>query len=243
MKNIYKRNITNIKAILSGKIKLVQKRLKKEMEILAKELKYEKAAEIWEKIKSMEYITQPKIPSESFLENPNLYEDLRNEELNNLKTVLTSYNLKLRSLHRIECYDISHLSGNFPAASMVVFTDGEADKSEYRHFRIRQKKSQSDLDSIREVAARRAQNSWPKPDLIIVDGGVEQVKAFASQSPVIGIAKNPDRLIIGNKKICLTGPALNLVQRLRDEAHRFARRYHKKLLLNNLLPKQKKLPK
>ncbi len=221
----YLKNIKNIKAILGGKIGKVKNSLEKEMKKLAEEQKFEEASAIRNQITRLAYITQSRIPSERFLENPNLVEDIRVEELKSLKKILN-----LKRLRRIECYDVSHLAGVKAAASMVVFTNGEADKNEYRHFRVRQKNSQSDLDSLREISKRRAKNTWPKPDLIIVDGGVEQVKAFASKVPVVGIAKNPDRLIVGKQKICLTGPALNLVQKLRDEAHRFARRYHHKLL-------------
>lgn len=225
----YRNNIKNIKAVLSGRIKSVQRNLEKEMKKLSEEERFEEALEIKDKIQRLQYITQLRTPTESFLENPNLYEDLRKEELKSLSGITG-----IKKLERIECYDISHLSGTNAAASMVVFTNGEADKSEYRHFRIRQAKTQSDYDSIREIARRRAKNNWPIPDLIIIDGGVGQVKAFSSEIPVVGIAKNPDRLIIGDQKIRLTEPALNLVQRLRDEAHRFARRYHHTLVLKSL---------
>ena len=142
--------------------------------------------------------------------------------------------VRIKNLHRIECYDVSHLAGSYATASMVVFINGEADKSEYRHFRIRQKKSQSDYDSLCEVAKRRFQNDWGSPDLIIVDGGIGQVKAFKSNIPTVGIAKNPDRLIVGNQKIKLTGNTLNFVSRIRNEAHRFARRYHHALISKGL---------
>jgi excinuclease ABC subunit C len=137
---------------------------------------------------------------------------------------------------------------------MVTFIDGEADKNLYRHFKIRQIKGNSDIDSMKEVARRRSRHfddptspglrgaSWGRPDLIIVDGGILQVKAFTSilhnnkvNIPVVGIAKHPDRLIVGNEKIKLIGLSLNLVSRIRDEAHRFARVYHHKLVSTNML--------
>ena len=126
---------------------------------------------------------------------------------------------------------------------MIVFIDGVAEKSEYKHFKIRQLKGQSDYDSMREVAIRRIKhlNDWGKPNLIIVDGGLGQVKIFDKEFlqfkiPVVGIAKNPDRLVLPNsKKVRLQGWTLQLVSRIRDEAHRFARRYHHKLVLKNIL--------
>lgn len=120
-------------------------------------------------------------------------------------------------------------------ASMVVFINGEADKNEYRHFKIRQKNPKSDFDSIKEVSQRRRHQSWDNPNLIIIDGGKSQINAFETIYPKIGIAKNPDRLMVGDKKIKLVGNALNLVQRLRNEAHRFARRYHHNLISKNLI--------
>ena len=94
-----------------------------------------------------------------------------------------------------------------------------------------------------EVAIRRVKHisNWGKPNLIVVDGGLAQVKAFneifkEKNILVVGIAKHPDRLIFPDgKKIILKGPALRLTQRLRNEAHRFARRYHHILMKKSLL--------
>jgi len=147
-------------------------------------------------------------------------------------------------LNRIECFDVAHLAGTNATASMVTFIKGEADKNFYRHFRIRQSKGNSDTDSLKEVITRRVNHikDWGRPDLIIVDGGVSQVNAFAKilyikevNIPVVGIAKNPDRLIIGTQKIKLKDTSLHLVSRIRDEAHRFARRYHHMLILKTLI--------
>ncbi|MBI3443323.1 excinuclease ABC subunit C, partial [Candidatus Woesebacteria bacterium] len=179
-----------------------------------------------------------------FLENPNLTEDLRKNELRQLRNILKFYFVNLKSLRRIECFDVAHLAGNSPTASMVTFIKGEPDKNFYRHFKIRQKEGQNDIESLREVIKRRLKylDKWGKPDLIIVDGGRGQVKAFTSilygsevVIPVVGIAKNPDRLITKDKKVRLQGATLHFVSRIRDEAHRFARRYHHKLIRRQLL--------
>jgi excinuclease ABC subunit C len=234
----YMKNINSIKLVLSRKFNVVRKKLVKEMNALSRQTKYEKATLIREKIKSLDYITQNRIPEEKFLENPNLAEDQKNQEVKELKKILN-----IKSLKRIECYDVAHISGSFATASMVVFINGESEKEYYRHFRIRQPKGNSDYDSMREIAKRRVKHldDWGKPDLIIVDGGLGQVNIFGNEFknlniPIVGIAKNPDRLIfLDGKKIRLSGKALNLVSRVRDEAHRFARRYHHLLLNKNLL--------
>jgi excinuclease ABC subunit C len=233
-KKVYLRNIRSIRSILDGRIISVKKALAKKMEDLSADQAFEEAALLRNKIQRLEYITKPRIPVDAYLENPNLFEDIRHNELKALKKILSEHKLKVSSLNRIECYDISHLTGLYATASMVVFTNGQEDKTEYRHFRVKQGKSQSDYDSIKEIARRRSKNDWPNPNLIIVDGSVGQVNSFASKFPVVGIAKNPDRLIIYKDKVRLSGPALSLIQRLRDEAHRFARRYHHRLISINL---------
>lgn len=231
----YKQNIKNIKSILDGKIDKATKDLEKEMNSFSKKEDFENAALVRNQLANLKYITRPQMPTEYYMENPNLYEDTRQKELKELKKLTGIENAK-----RIECFDIAHLSGTNATASMVTFVSGEADKNYYRHFRIKKQKANDDYASMQEVAKRRSLHftDWGIPDLIIVDGGVGQVSAFKEKIqniPVVGIAKHPDRLIIDSNKIKLEGPALNLVSRMRDEAHRFARRYHHKLLSKNML--------
>jgi excinuclease ABC subunit C len=239
----YLKNIKSIRSILDGRVDSVAKNLEKEMEISSNNQNYELAGKIRDQIEKIEYITRPHMPSEFYMQNPNLYEDVRTRELADLRTILVHCKLSIVNLNRIECYDVAHLSGTNTTASMVTFINGEADKSFYRHFKIRQTKGNSDIDSMKEVVSRRIKHleDWSMPDLIIVDGGVAQVNAFTCvlqankiMIPVIGIAKHPDRLIIGGQKIKLEGKVLNLVSRIRDEAHRFARRYHHKLVSREL---------
>lgn len=243
LKKRYLNNIRNIKLVLSRKFNVVRNSLEIEMNDLSKNLKYEDAAKLREKIKALDYITQKKIDTHEFLQNPNLVEDLRTSELNALGYMLKAYGIQHTTLHRIECFDIAHLSGVSATASMVVLTNGEKDNSEYKHFKVQQKNGQSDYDSLREITKRRLRhlNDWGRPDLIIVDGGLGQVKIFNSifegeNINIVGVAKNPDRLIfVTGEKIKLKGLSLQLVSRIRDEAHRFARRLHHKLFSKSLL--------
>ena len=157
--------------------------------------------------------------------------------------------MDIGEIRRIECYDVAHLQGSEPTASMVTFVDGEPEKNLYRQFKIRQKKGNDDVASLKEVAQRRLKHlsDWGVPDLIIVDGGKGQVGVFHEifqehNIPVVGLAKRFESVVIPREDEFIVrkvpkGNALNLVKRLRDEAHRFARRYHHKLLTKMLIPK------
>lgn len=247
---VYLKNIKNIKSILDGKIEKVVKDLQKEMLFHSQNQNYEEALQTRNQIKKLEYITTPQLPVEAFLQNPNLYQDIRNKEVDELKEVLSTFKLLIPELNRIECYDIAHLAGSNSTASMVTFVDGESEKTLYRHFRVRQKKGNSDVDSLKEIITRRQKHfdDWGKPDLIIVDGGKPQVGVFVRQLEnekiaIVGLAKRFETLVIPVKTggvIVLKeyrlpkGNALNLVARIRDEAHRFARSYHHKLVSQSL---------
>ncbi len=237
-KNKYLKNIKTIKSILDGNISKVKRDLEKEMDTASALESFEVAISVRDQIQRLEYITRPQIPTDYFMQNPNLYEDVRSKELAGLTKLLSESNINIKNLHRIECFDIAHLAGTNPTASMVTSVEGEADKTFYRHFKIKKAKGGDDYESMREVARRRLNHfeDWGKPDLIIVDGGKGQLSSFSEiikDIPIVGIAKHPDRLIIGEEKVVLKPPVSNLVQRLRDEAHRFARRYHHKLISNS----------
>jgi excinuclease ABC subunit C len=160
---------------------------------------------------------------------------------------------------RIECYDISNLQGNQVVGSMVVFEDGLARKSEYRRFEVRSVEGQDDVASLREVLSRRlarlaAERSQPPtdpagerrkfaypPNLIVVDGGRPQLSAALeavrdSAVPhlaVVSLAKRMEEVYLPGSPdpvvVPRTSEALYLLQRVRDEAHRFAITYHRKL--------------
>ena len=149
---------------------------------------------------------------------------------------------------RMECYDISNVSGVDKVGSMVVFIDGEADKSSYRRFRIKTVEGADDFASLKEVLFRRLsklngedEDSFPKPDLIVIDGGKGQLSAVkgifdelkTDGIDLISIAKQEEEIFTLNSeesvKIPKSDYSLRMVQRIRDEAHRFAIMYFRNL--------------
>lgn len=149
---------------------------------------------------------------------------------------------------RIECFDISTLHGNFTVASMVVFTNGKADKSQYRRFKIRAELDEAnDFVSMMEVLGRRYspermadERFGSRPDLLVVDGGKPQLTAAINQLnelgldiPVCGLAKSDEEVFVpwDDTPIVLpTGSAsLYLIKQVRDESHRFAITFHREL--------------
>jgi len=240
-KKKFKKNIRQLRSILNGNIKSVRKSLEKEMREYSKKDKFEEANEILKKIDALDYVTTPQMSVSQYLKNPNLIEDIRFQELKELINILKNNGLIVDSLERIECYDVAHTAGVYPTASLVSFLNGEADKTYYRHFKVDPKIKNNDYESMKSVLGRRIKHlkTWGKPDLIIVDGGKPQVSAavqiLKSEIPVIGIAKRLETIVFpvedGFKEYTMEpGPAKNLIQRIRNESHRFARRYHHKLI-------------
>ncbi len=159
---------------------------------------------------------------------------------------------------RMECYDISNISGVDKVGSMVVFIDGEADRDSYRRFKIRTVEGADDFASLREVLSRRLsklgteeEERFPKPDLVIIDGGKGQlssVKAIFDEMGVtdidlISLAKREEEIFtLGSSesvRLDKRDYCLQLLQRIRDEAHRFAitffRNIHSKRSLTSVL--------
>ena len=157
---------------------------------------------------------------------------------------------------RIECYDVSHVQGTSVVSSMVVFEDGRPAKSQYRRFRARITDRNDDFTNMRETLKRRFARSfvggsagdgdatranWPLPDLVILDGGKGQLSAGLAaladagrlQIPIAALAKEREELFVPNRPdpivLPRTAQGLYLVQRIRDEAHRFAVTYHQKV--------------
>lgn len=148
--------------------------------------------------------------------------------------------------HRIEGYDISNIQGTDAVGSMVVAIDGEPTPSEYKRFTIRTFEGQSnDVGMLNEILGRRfihahpeSSEPWPSPDLILIDGGKSQLNAVLRamrrariEFPVLALAKQKEEIYLPGQrsplKLAGNSPALHLLQRVRDEAHRFAVSYHR----------------
>ncbi len=226
----YKENISSIKKILKGQRKQLIKQLEKKMKALAAAKKFEKAGHLRDKILALE----------------NLYQGRAKEhDLAALKKVLNLPTIPLV----IEAMDISNLRGTEATGSVVVFRNGVADKNSYRRYKIKEVKSIDDYAMIAEVTRRRYSRLKKEgksfSDLLIIDGGKGHVKTakevldeLGISLPLIGIAKRNEEVWFAEKKDPLIIPkdnaGLHLIQRIRDEAHRFARNYH-------LLRRSKKL--
>jgi excinuclease ABC subunit C len=246
LKDKYRDNIRIIRKILNGKTSELYGLIKKEMYKASKVEDFEKSSLYRNILNRLDYISQPINHINSYVENPNFLYEVRSREITELKRLLLPY-LQVKSLERIECFDIAHLMGQNPTASMVTFINGVEEKKYYRKFKINQKKSDSDVDSMSEVAERRFKHlsDWGRPDLIVVDGGRSQVTIFKdvmdmANINVVGIAKRFETLVIKIEgghfiEIRPRGSALMLLQRLRNEAHRFARVYHHNLVTKTLL--------
>ena len=143
---------------------------------------------------------------------------------------------------RMECFDISHTQGIETVASMVVFEHGRPAKQEYRRFRLKTVQGKpDDFKSMAEIMGRRyGERDWPAPDLIVIDGGKGQLHAAlpiireaGCEAPVISLAKRIEEVFVEGRSdsIILSHhtPELQLLQAIRDEAHRFAITYHRSL--------------
>ena len=156
--------------------------------------------------------------------------------------------------HRIECFDNSHIQGRDTVGSMVVFIDGKPDKTLYRRFRTKQNTDGDDYLAMREHLTRRFRRTIDGdekfaelPDLLIVDGGrgqlnvaLEVLNDFGlAYISCIGLAEKNEEIVLPNEKesviLARSSPVLQLLQRVRDEAHRFAITYHRNLRARNSL--------
>ncbi len=229
---LYRRNILKIVKILRGNVDSIVKSYYKDLKNLSRSQNFEEAIKVRGKIFRLERLLHFSLAGVEVVGNDG------QEALTALRKLLIVHFPTLAVPERIETYDISNLGMKNQVASMVVARNGLLDKSQYRRFKIKNVTNKSDFERLNEVMKRRFEQKWPKPYLLIVDGGRPQVKtilkALANSNlaiPVIGIAKNPDRLIIGKKGLPLLKPALsdkgfNLIRLLRDESHRFAKKYH-----------------
>ena len=224
-KTYNKKVIKPLILFLKGKKKTLIRSLEKEMKNHSLNQKFEEARRIRDQIFSLKRIIDFSLLDKSFLENQSK---------------------NISPIKRIEGYDISNLGNEAMVGSMVVFQDGKPQRGEYKRFKIKARKTQSDVDCLKEVLERRMRHKeWPLPNLILVDGGLAQVnaakKVLKKDIPVIGIAKGKERkrneLISDKKNNKWVSENKGLLIKVRDEAHRFAINYQRqlkrKLLIKN----------
>ena len=231
----YRRRVDDACAFLDGKSREWLAALRAEMLAAAEKHKFEKAAELRDVVFALE----------KTLAKTRTFErsDPSSPEIGAEASCLLGEALGLKTTPRtLECFDISHISGTFVVASMVHFADGRPDKDNYRRFQIKSFMGNDDFRAMEEVVGRRYRRlrdeGKPMPDLVVIDGGRGQIsaalKAFVAidvEPPaLIGLAKKHETIIFPDERpplnLPLNSPALNLLQRLRDEAHRFANTYN-----------------
>jgi excinuclease ABC subunit C len=221
----YKEIVNQIKLFLEAKHEELLNKLLDKMQKLAKEHKFEEASRVREQINALNVIGKGEIGFSLQFE----LEDLKNL-------------LKLTKLpKRIEAFDISNISGQEATGSMVSFYKGIPDKNNYRRFRIKTVSSIDDYRMLAEVIKRRysrlIKENLPLPDLILIDGGrshlltvQKELKKSGLGIPLVSIAKEKENIYSKGKihpvRLNSDSVALNLIRRIRDEAHRFAVSYH-----------------
>jgi excinuclease ABC subunit C len=243
----YKKNLINIGKFLDGKKEEVVKKLTKEREEFSKKEMFEEAQVIQSRIERINLITSETYDPFHYMDKPDFYFERIEHEKKSLTEILYPFYPEISDLKRIECYDISNISGTNATGSMVVFENGDKASKEYRRFKIRTKNTPDDFFMMQEMLTRRLKNEdWPIADLFVIDGGKGQVgaalKAMANTGknfPVIGLAKREETIVIPIKgpggvdfeevKLPNATPGINLLRRIRDEAHRFAITYHRLL--------------
>jgi excinuclease ABC subunit C len=215
---------------LEGQLDEWTVQISEDMKKASAERDYETAAKLRDLLDALERTTEK---SRKFLrENPLPRRD-ETQALDQLKDTLQLEIIPTT----IECFDISHISGTLAVASMVRFVDGRADKNGYRRFKIKTFEGNDDFRSMREVVGRRYTRLHEEhrafPALIIIDGGLGQVGAAMaafkehelSPPPLIGLAKREETIVFPDGrelKLARHDIGLTLLQRIRDEAHRFA---------------------
>lgn len=242
------KNAKNLMKILKEGKSPVLKELKNEMKLASKKQEFEEAAKTRDQIEALEKVMEhAKVfePESAFSrpEKPS-WEETKVK----LKKILKTKN----KISRIEAYDISTIQGQTASGSMVTFTNGLPDKNSYRKFKIKVTGKPDDTAMIKETLSRRFKHKeWPGPDLILIDGGKAQLNAAVNSKlktpnykhiKVVALAKGENKLFIEREEkpiLLKTLPRdiFNLILQLRDEAHRFARKYHHKLREIDLFPR------
>jgi excinuclease ABC subunit C len=224
----YKRNIRHVCLILQGKKDELLRSLHEDMERYVQDKNFECAAKVRDQIRAIGALYSSNKDINYFKEAEQL------ERALNLP----------KAPARIECFDISTIMGNQSVGSMVSFLNGKPDKNNYRRFKIREVEGIDDFKMMAEVVRRRYTRLKKEglifPDLIIVDGGKGQLSAACGELktleiaiPIISLAKREEEVFMPGRRNSIIlekdSLGLRLLQRVRDEAHRFAIKYHRLL--------------
>jgi excinuclease ABC subunit C len=233
----YRKDINRLKKFLASKRSSLMKQLTREMAAASKELRFEEAATLRDRIKAMDALAlsgdvREDVQPEVFYIDPR-------KGLEKLGDLL-GLDAPPRSM---ECIDIAHLQGDDMVGSLICFIDGKPFKSGYRRFKIKTVDGVDDYAAIKEVISRRyrhaAEGEELYPDVIVIDGGLGQLHAaqdaFSEMNirppMVTSLAKREEEIYIQAKstpvRLQRNNPALRILQQMRDEAHRFAQHYHK----------------
>jgi excinuclease ABC subunit C len=224
-RSAYAKLMENISLILEGRADNLIKDLSRRMLVFSKEHNFEEAAQLRDQINALSSLGESKVTFN------------RNDELEDLKRFLRLERLP----QRIEAFDVSNIFGKEATGSMVSFRRAEPDKDNYRKFRIKKVEAIDDYKMTAEVVSRRyrrlVEENLPLPDLVLIDGGSGHLSAAQKELdkcglkiPLAAIAKEEENIYIKGRsaplKLKSDTPALNLIRRIRDEAHRFAVSYH-----------------
>ncbi|MBT5807786.1 excinuclease ABC subunit UvrC [Candidatus Uhrbacteria bacterium] len=239
-KREYKKIIRRLTLFFDGKKKQLLRELKREMLRASVQLRFEQAGKLKRQIFSLDHIQDVALVS---------------REESNLPYVETDTEGSINLNGRIEAYDISNISGAHAVGSMVVFEHGKPAKALYRKFKIKGVEGPNDVAMMEEVMRRRLRRAqihpkaWPLPEIMVIDGGKPQVNRvqkvldeMGMNVPIVGLAKGfdrkQDRMVYdrtNEELLRVARRGKDLFQKARDEAHRFAISYHRKLRSKNLL--------
>ncbi len=229
-KNDYLTTVKELQFFLEGRRDAIVRSLAKRMKLFSRQHEYEKAQTHYELMKALS-----SVPSRlsSKMEPSQVLADFQKV-------------FSLPSLpRRVECYDISNIQGQQPVGSMVVFQDGKPSRADYRRFHVKTVKGIDDYRMMREVVGRsyrrRLEEKKPLPDIVVIDGGKGHLMAAKAELDILGLAQLPIVSIAKEHEIIFSphrqrpyvlsgsSPVLQLLRHLRDEAHRFAIGFHRRL--------------
>lgn len=235
----YKNSIKDVELFLNGKFKKLEDEWESQMFELSAKMKFEEAKEVRDRlfaIRSMgERVMITEISREDIEKSV-----ARSDSINELKQVLGLKHMPAV----IEGFDNSNILGTNAVSSMVRFVNGLPDKNNYRRFKVKTVEGADDFATMREVVFRRYSGLIRKnekmPDLVLIDGGKGQLGAAMSaleelqlKMPIVSLAEKNEEIFMPHKDrpliLSRNSPALRLLQYVRDEAHRFAVNYHRKL--------------